>query len=830
MKTARQIVSVSIILGLLVSVPSVFAASWQGDDATYPNDWQTAANWDTEPLVPGVGGQVGEAVTFSAADSDIIDINGTSVDVGAFTIYRNAQTFANSGAAATITCTSLTMGAYNGNDYNHKFYPNVDINGTFIQPIKTYGLTFYGSLEVDTLDGHLGGYITTYGPFTITEPDPVTVYHNAVGTSGWLNGGQTYNLYDVLNCNAGMTLKSYSPAYPVYVKAYAANSLSGITGPLNVSTNSALILYAAQTTLPSGNIEIGPYALLGGDTGTATWGPGNDINVLANAILAIGAGTEPTIGDIGVDVAWKAHPSVTTTTAGAIGTTIYKGISIGNYGYPTAFGLNGSTLVAPAGAGDAEILVLPGLNHNNNNSCSIESVDQTGVANIHCRGTWVSKGFRINQTPNANSCTTFNFIGESGDTKTAIGNFYYGAWNVYSSQAYNFSGGGTVFGEVKNIEGQLTFSDEVTFDPQQQQSKTITRYDGTKLTFNDGVALLINTDDSDLLESLDADQVVVNGTPYLVLGSYAGAYNITAAAHTNLYYLMTQSHVCICENNNNTQYLQGDGIVLGDGRYLLSANSKGTKYLYSDAGYDAKIRGVGGAGTSMGIAVETGRSLVLYIPIDGNGADLKLNNVTEMTLIGGNFGVYFEGRRTPQVPKGTITLNGSITNVPAIYFAGTVNVNTSVTVPKIGGVDTVQNAANLTYQTVAPGFTNGCGKLSLGTFTVPAGGTYEWSLADPNGPAGTGYDQITGTTVTFGGAWTVSISDAGFTNTLNGTEVFTIIDGTSISDIGTPKVIAPGTGYRVGGATVYLDGNDVKLTGVTGTVVPPRSGTVIIIQ
>jgi hypothetical protein len=824
MNTVRQIAGVSIILGLLVSSHTGFAVTWQGDDGTSPNDWQTAANWDSDPNVPGVGGQVGEDVTFNAADSDTIDINGASVDVGAFTIYRTLQTFTNSGAAATITCTSLTMGANNGNDVNHKFYPDVDLNGTFIQPLKTGNLYFYGSLEVDTLDGHLGGFIEAHGPFTINDPDPITVRHTTAGT--YMYSGQTYSLYDVLNCNAGMTLSCSYVERAARVNAYAANSLGGITGPLNLSTNSMLCLYAAQTTFPSGDIEIGPYALLGGDTGTATWGPGNNINVLTDAILAISAGTEPTIGDIGADVAWKPHTSVTTTTAGAIGTTIYKGISIGNFGYPSVLAMSGSTLVAPAGAGDVEVLVLSGINGNANNYFSIESLDQTGVANFHCRGSLISKGIRINATPNANSCTTFNFIGESGDTKTAIANFYSGDWNVYSSQVYNFSGAGAVFGEVDNIEGQLTFSDEITFDPQESQSKTITRYDGTKLTFNDGSALLINTDDSNLLESLDADQVVVNGTPSLVLASYAGAYNITAAAHTNLYNFMTQSHVCICENNNNIQYLQGDGIVLGDGRYLLSANTKGTKYLYSDAGHDAKISGVGGAGTSMGIAVQSGYGLSLYIPIDGNGADLKLNNVTEMTLMGGNLGGYWEGRRAPQVPKGTITLNGPIANVPAIYFAGTVNVNTNVTVAKIGGVDTVQNATNLTYQTVAPGFTNGCGNLNLGRFDMPAGGTYEWSLADTNAAAGTGYDQIDGTTVTFGGAWTVSLDVADFTGTLDGSEVFTIIDGTSISDIGTPTVTAPGTGYRVGDASVYLENNDVKLTGVKS----PPAGMVFILK
>jgi hypothetical protein len=770
-------------------------------------------------------------VLFNAANSDIIDVNGTSVSVGAFTIGANAQTFDNSGAAATITCTSLTMGAHNGDDYNHIFWPNVDINGTFVQPVKTGGLTFRGSLEVDTLTGHGANYITTYGPFTINDPNPITVTPNTAIT-GW-GGPQVYNLYNVLNC-AGMTLTGGSG-----MRAYAANSLGGITGPLNVSTNSLLILDAAQTTLPSGNIEIGPYALLGGDTGTATWGPGNNINALTNAVLVISAGTVPTISEIGADAVWKAHTSVTTTTAGANGTTIYKGISIGNYGYPSVFALNNSILVAPAGAGDVEVLVLPGLNHNNNNSCSIESVDQTGVANIHCRGTWVSKGFRINQTPNANSCTTFNFIGDSGSSKGAIGNFYYSPWNVYSSQTYNFSGAGTVFGEVKNIEGQLTFSDETTFDPQQQQSKTVTRYDGTKLTFNDGAALLIDTDDSNLLESLDADQVVVNGTPYLVLGSYAGAYNITAAANPRLYDFMTKSHVCIAENNNNNQYLRGDGIVLGDGRYLLSANAKGTKTLYSDAGYDARIRGVGGAGTSMGIACETGKTLVLNIPIDGNGAALKLNNDTEMTLIGGNLGGYFEGRRAPQVPKGTITLNGPIANVPSLtvlngnvnFNAGvsvpptmdlmvasgaTATVNTAVTVDVVGGNGTVSGAANLTFDTVAPGAS--VGSLNLGSFTMPVDATYECEIGGNGGGtpvAGTDHDVINATAVTIDGTWNLHLVNTGIAaGGLTGSEVFTIVNGNSVTDFVDTNVSITASGFDVTGAVIAESGGDITITGL----------------
>jgi hypothetical protein len=642
---------------LLLACNTGFAAIWQGDDVTYPNDWQTAANWDTNPNIPGVGGWVGTNVVFNADNSDIIDVNGTSVSVGAFTIGATDQTFTNSGAAATITCTSLTMGASNGDDYRHIFWPNVDINGNFVQPVKTGGLTFRGSLEVDSLSGHGANYITTYGPFTVNDPNPITVIPNTAITT-W-GGVQVYNLYNVMNC-AGITLTGGS-----VINAYATNSLGGITGPLNVTTNCMLALRSAQTNYPSGNIEISPYALLGGNMGTATWGSGNKINVRTNAILAIASGSEPTISEIGADAVWKAHTNAATTTAGASGTTIYKGISIGNYSYQGTHYINGSTFISPAGAGDLELLVLPGLIFNNNNNFSAESVDQTGVANIHCRANFYSKGFKINATPNANSCTTFNWIGESGSSSAGIANFDYSDWNVYASQTYNFSGDGLVRGEVKTIEGQLTFSN-VTFQPAFtfNPSYTITKYAGTKLTFNDGAALLIATANTNLLESLDTGQVVRNGTPYLVLGETTGAYPITAAGNPRLYNFMTNSHVCLYENNNQSQYLQGDGIALGDGKYLLNYNIKGTKYLYSAVGSNAKISGVGGAGTSMGIAVNTGYGLSLYIPIDGNGADLKLNNVTAMTLVSGT------GNRTTQAPQGTITLNCAITNVPAIYFAG----------------------------------------------------------------------------------------------------------------------------------------------------------------
>jgi hypothetical protein len=145
------------------------------------------------------------------------------------------------------------------------------------------------------------------------------------------------------------------------------------------------------------------------------------------------------------------------------------------------------------------------------------------------------------------------------------------------------------------------------------------------------------------------------------------------------------------------------------------------------------------------------------------------------------------------------------------------------------GILTVMSGAKL-----APG-NNGVGTLNSGggTLNMDNGSTYEWQVADPNGAAGTGYDQAKGSTIAFLGSCTLKITAADLATAIASDMLFDIAVATgsitgyggvtfayddqskwtgsspSLSyDSGTKKLTLSGLVYSIGPVVVSGDTNE----------------------
>jgi len=838
-----------------IAAPVMADIAWNAGGAD--NFWTNGLNWvGGEVPVDGDNVQCNGGPKGAAIDTNhTANLNGVSVNMptSQISMYRGSEggfRIEDLVGGGTLTCNIFQV--------QQGGRPAYEVDVPIIANTKVYtryrlgGVKFFKSITAPVVDLGRGDRVDLFGDINATtefnvvrddaattaylSPHPVSAAVPTLTTPTVFMDDSSSIFYANGTVVAGTVTVQNGARYNVLRDGALGGALANVT----LASIGYLDIQVPQTTLPA-SINVGAYGVLGGDVTGATYGEAGNVSFVTNAIFAISAGPVPMPAEIGTDVVWLGVVGDGTWTAGNDGVSIYKGLAIGSFWD----NLYGETLQSPLSGGDVDILVCSQVAMD---GLSIESLDQTGVANLHIRYPVLRKyGFTINGATNANSVTTFNWIGEVSPSSTLV-NYNQGSMKVLPSQTYNFSGMGRLQIKPTHVQGALTFSDSTAY---QANTDGVFANKATepnvKLTFNEGSALLIDDAEKSVLKSLDADQIEVNGTPYLVLATANGAYDITAATHTNLVNFMKQSHVCLYENNRNHQYLEGEGIVLGDGKYLMINNVKGPKYLHSAPGYDSKISAVGGAGTTMGIAIDA-NGLELYIPVDGNGATLLLNSTNAITVVTPS------NDRITQVMSSSIKLLGSITNVPEIdvcspniYFqagvsvpadvrlmvmsAGVADLDTAVTVDVVGGNGQVKDTgAFLTFNTVAPGLTKGCGNLTLGAFNMPVGATYEWGVTDPLGAPGPGYDVISGA-ATFDGAWTLQITDGGFTGTLDGSEIFTIIDGDSAPvDFIEPSFTASGTGYKVSGASVYLDGNDVMLTGVTGVSAASPSGTVFIIR
>jgi hypothetical protein len=365
-------------------------------------------------------------------------------------------------------------------------------------------------------------------------------------------------------------------------------------------------------------------------------------------------------------------------------------------------------------------------------------------------------------------------------------------------------------------------------------NKSTAGYENTKLTFNDGTALAVSSTETLVLETMAPSQIALSGTPIVLLDSTGVTYSFAAGTTPNLLALMQQCYVELRESNNDTSTLNGDGIVIGDGFYFLSSNTKGTlRVITTDTGM---ISAAGGGGTTLGIGARTGYGMELSLPVDGNGATLLINSTDVIPV------VLNSNARVNSNLAGTLTLNGPIRDTPGIEtLAGTTNFNASVTVPAgvaltvhagstanintaisvstLAGGGTVNNATNLTFNTVAPG--GSVGSLNLGNFTMPVDATYKCEIGGDGGGtpvAGTDNDVINAGTMTINGTWNLHLVNTGIAaDTMDRTEVFTIVNGSSVIGFVDTNVTITASGFDLSGASITESGGDITITGLQST-------------
>jgi len=180
-----------------------------------------------------------------------------------------------------------------------------------------------------------------------------------------------------------------------------------------------------------------------------------------------------------------------------------------------------------------------------------------------------------------------------------------------------------------------------------------------KLTFGAGTMLSFGSGDVLALEQLSPAQISVDPDAMLGLetsgGWWSGAtppvysrqFDITDANNPNLVALMKKVNVVTYSNNNNYNMMQGDGIQLGDGKYLLHyGNTHKGLHMAADANFpNAMIHGAG-PGTTMGIGVASGNGseyLEVIIPIDAHGGTVLLNSTDTFTVASPNNNGRFTG-------------------------------------------------------------------------------------------------------------------------------------------------------------------------------------------
>jgi hypothetical protein len=396
--------------------------------------------------------------------------------------------------------------------------------------------------------------------------------------------------------------------------------------------------------------------------------------------------------------------------------------------------------------------------------------------------------------------------------------------------------------------GTLTLSNGVFAQP----TSAFTALDTGKLHFGDrAVVDLTLTNNLGYLEALGTDDVTCSGRPIALLyGSTAPTINnLNLGANQVLAKVLGS---CDLIWNSYLSVTFTSDLPVGHARFAYNCwdRTDSARGLYPKVGTE-KITYAANAPAGetpwIGFAA-TAQSLTIGMAVDAPAAIVQCGTDDPTRLVR-------PGAFTGVTANNTVTFTNTVTAAGIRILSGTAafSKDLSTTNLQIGagaildanskiftitgtvsGGGTAQECANLTFSTVAPGVTNGCGNLTWSTansFTMPAGATYEWGLATTN-TAGVTYDLITASKAIFGGAWTLKLVNNGFTNVLDGTEVFKIIDGTAAAPAGfvAPTIIAPDTGYKVSGASVSVVGYDVFLTGVTGTWIPPPKGTLISFQ
>ena len=723
-----------------------------------------------------------------------------------------------------------------GWDTDVYFHGGITISGTFIQPYRsgTLGdgqqLYLEGPININTME-HQGGEIYIASTASGT-------YTNYNLKNGWL-----------YNASSAITVSNMNWTGGSYF-ANASSALASLGSSVTVPTNSALSIGVAQSSLPAMTTVSAYGSLAGNMTGAIYSGVGKNVTLNENAVFG-GTGVVPTRTDIGGAKLYMGIANGSTGGPYVVGddgsTSIYKGFAFGN-AWTTSATFNKQ--LTAVGGDLAGYISYVGLNNDTGNIWMGDGTSHTANVKFSPTGYLnLKQSFNVGQS-GANLITTFNLTRDAGGAETAnILAFSAATGKILAGQTVNVSKGS--IGTTQNLcngglLGTLTLSNGVFAQP----TNPFTTLDTGKLHFGDrAVVTLTATANLGYLEALGDEDVTCSDRPIALLPANT-TINLNLGANQVLAKVLSSSDVVW--NGYHGVTFSSD-LPLGHARFAYNCwdRTDGPRTVVPSVGTE-KITYAANAPAGetpwIGFAA-TAQSLTIGMVVDAPAAIIQCGTDDPTRLVR-------PGAFTGVTANNTVTFTNTVTAAGIRILSGTAAFTQNLSTPTlqigagaildanskiftisgtVSGGGTAQECTNLTFSTVAPGVTNGCGNLTWSTansFKMPANATYEWGMAATN-TAGVTYDLITATNkAIFGGVWTLKLVNNGFTNVLDGTEVFKIIDGTAAAPVGfvAPTIIAPDTGYKVGSASVYTNGYDVFLTGVTGTWIPPPKGTLISFQ
>ncbi len=345
--TSSSITTSGGVVTLTLTVPGT-SATWTNDA---DGNWTTAANWSSNPVVPGAPGDlvwlgVGSAlrtVTLNASES-VGGINFTNPNSFVIANAGNTLTFDNngSGAGATVGAGSAnaiaTAVKLNDNTTFNVLSPNtLSVSGTITSSAATNTLTFTGGGTL-VLSGN-----NTYGPSagtvgTTLSGGIVRLGHNRALATGDVSvaASTTIRADTVLNLANNMTIASGATAN---INDNGNNTtLSGvISGAGGLSTTGSAVValssantYSGFTTVNGGTLRLGVVNAI--PLGVVTVNGRLDLNGFSPTLGGLqGSGTLDNLAGgavtltVGADNSFTTFNGTITNSAGGVLTLVKTG-------------------------------------------------------------------------------------------------------------------------------------------------------------------------------------------------------------------------------------------------------------------------------------------------------------------------------------------------------------------------------------------------------------------------------------------------------------------------------------------------------------------------
>ena len=679
---------------------------------------------------------------------------------------------------------------------------------------------------------------------------------NAELTIGTLNMTYSSGRNDVqtFNANAKVNIGTFNMQYGIY----SANDPNGMPlGTYSIPAGTTMKVTAAQNAWPTLLTVSGGAALFGDITGAVFSGGGKNTDVTDDTVLGVTAGTPPTRAELGGAILLQGLGDLTSGPylVGDDGdpNTIFKGFAIG--GWTAGTSIN-TEISAKPGTGDlygfiaaANIVNTAGAIYQADSKTATFKFSPGGYLNL-------SASFNQNVVDDANypnKITTFNLVRDPGGENATILNFGNAAGKILDGQTVHAEGGKVI--TVQNLTGggllgALEVKNAILALPTDDFSAADT---GT-LSFSGRTAIELPNGDAMtaralVFEALE-DRLTYSDHPTMLFSDRNGGpwiYDFDLAPGGSSPWLaLFLADVDYGSNHYHPVDIGSQGLLIGDGKFLNSdgtTNSTGA-YVGQDTGGGVGKILPGQAGPiTMGFAAMS-KNLSIQMDVVAPNATLQIGTTDPDRLLktsSGNF--------ETAIPTNRVTFAQAVSAAAVNVRSGSVQFAQDLTIAKIdigagtqlimagGKLATVTDTLSGTGKwsgglgvavaggaTVAPGASIGVLNDGGGDLIMADGAIYEWEIADATGVAGTGWDLIAGTNITFEGDLTFKVLDAGLAGDLDGSESFIVADVTGTIDdtlLGTITFDLPGwSGGSLAIVEDTLDGGyDLVLSGLLTSLI-----------